>query len=333
MSMTGNKISIKLTHQGVLVTLLFGLIITFGLIEPVFFRPSVLLDVMAIMGDVGVMALGMTYIITTSGVDLSVGYNQQLSAVVFGMVYLSTRNLALAIAAALLCGTVLGFFNGLIVAKTKIPPLVTTLATMYLFRGISMILAGSMTYSGFPQGFRLFFTYRLFGVLPIQFIYFTAVFLILDSLYSYGALGRNLKGMGFNEESVHFSGVKIQKIKIGIYTLLGLLCGFAALMYLGRLSVAKTSIGDWINFQVITAVLLGGTSINGGVGSIRGTFIAILIIGVLKKGYTLMSLSGNIFNFTLGTILILSLIVFAVTEERKNVVSSKIRKTNIPTRV
>jgi ribose/xylose/arabinose/galactoside ABC-type transport system permease subunit len=318
--MKGNWIrSFKLTHEVVLLVSLIGLVVLFGIIEPVFFKPRVLFDVAAVIGEIGIMALGMTYVITTGGVDLAVGYTLQLSAIVFGVTFVGTGNLLLSILAALVTGTLLGMFNGTIISRTKIPPLVTTLGTMYLFRGISMIVAGPETFSGFPDSFRSFSTTDLFGVLPIQFIYFLVIFLIMDYFYRRGSLGRNLKGMGFNESAVIFSGVNTKRIKFWIYTLLGFLCGLAALVYLGRLSAAKTSMGDFMNFQVITAVLLGGTSIMGGVGSMRGTFLAVLIIGVLQKGYSLLNFSGNIFNFTLGLILILSLIFFSIIEERKKV--------------
>jgi ribose/xylose/arabinose/galactoside ABC-type transport system permease subunit len=310
-----------LSHQNILLLVLIALVVGFGIMEPVFFKPGVLFDVFAIVGEIGLMAMGMTFIISTGGVDLGVGYNLQMSAIVFGVTYSGTGNLALAIIVALLTGMAGGFFNGLVISRTRIPSLVTTLATMYLYRGISMIVAGTRTFSGFPEGFQKISTIELFGFLPIQSLYLIGVFLILDFFYERGALGRNLKGMGFNENAVVFSGVNTRRIKLGIYTLLGLICGLAALVYLGRLSAAKTSMGDYMNFEVITAVLIGGTSIMGGVGSMRGTLIGVLIIGVLKKGFTLLNFSGNIYNFTLGLILILSLIIFALEEERKKAVS------------
>ncbi len=317
--MTAKRInlSILFSHQTVLFFLLVCLVVLFGLIEPVFFKPRVLFDVLAIVGEVGIMALGMTFIISTGGVDLGVGYELQVSAIVFGLTYTTTQNTVLAIVLAMLTGTVAGAFNGLVISRTRIPPLVTTLATMYLYRGISMIIAGTDTFAGFPEGFLKISTIELFGFLPIQSIYFVTLFLIFDYLYRRGSLGRNLKAMGFNENAVNFSGVNTRRIKFAIYTLTGFLCALAALIYLGRISAAKTSIGDNLNFEVITAVLLGGTSIMGGVGSMRGTFIGVLIIGVLKKGFTLLNFSGNIYNFTLGLILILSLIVFAVLEEKE----------------
>jgi ribose transport system permease protein len=306
----------RITHELVLLGILGVLFVGFGLIEPAFFRPRVFLDIFNIMGEVGVMALAMTYIISTSGVDLAVGYELQLSAVIFGMVWIATENIVLASGMALVAGAAAGAFNGLVISRTKIPPLVTTLATMYLFRGVSMILIGSAVFTGFPQEFRLLSTYRVFGVLPVQALYLVGLFAVLNFFYERGSLGRNLKAMGFNEKAVIFSGINVKRIKMGIYTLTGLLCGLAALIYVGRLAAVRSSIGDDLNFKVITAVLLGGTSIMGGVGSMKGTFIAVLIIGVLQKGFTLLNFSGNIFNFTIGMLLILSLIAFSITERR-----------------
>ncbi|MCF7928695.1 MAG: ABC transporter permease [Spirochaetales bacterium] len=314
-----NKKPFQVSHQLALLGVLVGLILLFGIIEPAFFIPRVFFDIFAIAGEIGIMALAMTYVITTGGVDLAVGYNLQMSAIVFGITFVNTGNVVLSIIFALIVATLGGMFNGFIVAKTKIPPLVTTLGTMYLFRGISMIIAGTATYSGFPDGFKQFSTFKFFNAIPIQLVYFVVLFFIMDYFYRKGSLGRNLKGMGFNENAVRFSGVKVDRIKFWIYTLLGLLCGFAAMVYLGRLSAAKTSMGDFMNFQVITAVLLGGTSIMGGVGSVRGTFIATLIIGVLHKGFSLLNFSGNIYNFTIGLILIFSLILYTLTEERRKV--------------
>jgi len=316
------RIKFGFNYQVMLGILLVVLIVGFGLIEPVFFYPDVLFDVTAIVGEIGIMALAMTFIITTGGIDLSVGYILQLSAIVFGAVFAASGNLPLAIVLALLTGTASGFLNGIIISRTKIPPLVTTLATMNLYRGLSMIIAGTNSYSGFPAVFKKFSTIMIFGVIPIQFIYFLVFFIIFNLFYVRGSLGRNLRGIGFNENALVFSGIKTKRIKLFIYTLGGLMCAFAALVYLGRLSSAKTSMGNDLNLQVITAVVLGGTSTMGGVGSIAGTFIGVLVIGVLKKGFTLLNFSGNIFNFTLGVMLIVALIAFSVLE-RRNLLAGK----------
>jgi len=307
----------NLNYQAMLGVLLVVLIIGFGIMEPIFFYPDVLFDVTAIVGEIGIMAMAMTFIITTGGIDLSVGYMLQLSGIVFGAVFTSSGNLFLAILAALLTGLGAGLFNGLIIAGTRIPPLITTLATMNLFRGLSLIIAGTNSYTGFPEGFKKFSTTLIGGVVPLPFFYLLALFFLFNLFYTRATLGRILKGIGFNENAVKFSGIKTKRVLILIYTLSGLMCALAAMVYLGRLSAAKTSMGNDLNLQVITAVVLGGTSTTGGVGSVLGTLIGVLIIGVLRKGFTLLNFSGNIFNFTLGVILIASLLVFAVLEKNK----------------
>jgi len=308
---------IKFTYQAALGLLLVGLIVLFGILQPVFFHLNVLFDTTSIVGEIGIMALAMTFIITTGGIDLSVGYILQLAAIVFGVVLKGSGSLASAIVCSLAAGTACGFINGIIISKTRIPPLVTTLATMNLFRGVSFIIAGTSSYTGFPAGFKLISTYLVFNAIPVQFFYFVFLFVFFNLVYARGTLGRSLKGIGFNEGVLLFSGIRTKRILLFIYTLCGLMCAVAALIYLGRLSAAKTSMGNDLNLQVITAVVLGGTSIMGGVGSMVGTFIGVLIIGVLRKGFTLVNFSGNIFNFTLGLVLIVALIVFAVIEERK----------------
>lgn len=315
----------RITYQVALGALMVALVVGFGIKEPVFFQLDVLFDVTAIVGEIGIMALAMTFVIVTGGIDLSVGYILQLAAIVFGAVFAATGSLALAIPAALLSGAACGFVNGAVIAGTKIPPLVTTLATMSLFRGISFIIAGTSSYSGFPEGFKKLSTTLVLGVVPIQFFYLLALFVVFNLFYLRGRLGRVLRGIGHNEGALIFSGIKTKRTLLGIYTLSGAMCGLAALVYLGRLSSAKTSMGNDLNLQVITAVVLGGTSIMGGVGSVTGTFIGVLIIGILRKGFTLVNLSGNIFNFTLGLILVVALVVFAAMEERKRVAGSKLR--------
>ncbi len=310
------------SYQTALFVVLIGLVIAFGVLEPVFFRPKVMFNVFEIVGETIIMALPMTLIITTGGIDLSVGYNLTLSAIVFGYVHTHTGNLGLAIALCLLTGTACGAFNGVIIAKTRIPPLVCTLATMSLYRGIAMIIAGSDTFTGFPDGFKLLSKFKFGKVMPIQIVYIAVLFAIFFVLYNRSSVGRSLKALGFNEDAIRFAGISTDALKFWIYTACGFLCAVASLVYLGRLSAAKPSMGADLNLEVITAVVLGGTSTTGGVGSMTGTLISALIIGVLRKGFTLLNLSGNIFNFVLGAILIVGLIGFALIEEH----SKKARK-------
>jgi len=277
----------------------------------------VILNVLEIIGETLIMALPMTFIITTGGIDLSVGFNLTMSAILFGHTLNYSGNIWLAIIVCIVTATAGGALNGAIIAFTRIPPLVCTLATMSLYRGIALIVAGNETFTGFPDAFKAMSTLRFDGVVPIQITYLAVLFVIFVLLYNRSSIGRYLKSIGFNENATRFAGINTARIKLWIYTVCGTLCGFAALVYLGRLSAAKPSMGVDMNLEVITAVVLGGTSTRGGIGSVTGTLIGALIIGVLKKGFTLLNLSGNIYNFVIGAILIVALIVFAILEERK----------------
>lgn len=237
--------------------------------------------------------------------------------IVFGSVFTATGSLPTAIAASVATGLGCGVLNGLIIAGTRIPPLVTTLATMNLFRGLSMIVAGTNSFSGFPDSFKRISTTLIGGVVPLPFVYLLVLFVLFNLYFTRGRFGRILKSIGFNEQAARFSGIKTKRTLLLVYSLSGLMAALASLVYLGRLSAAKTSMGNDLNLQVITAVVLGGTSTTGGIGSVVGTFLGVLIIGVLRKGFTLLNFSGNIFNFTLGVILIAALIVFAIMEGKR----------------
>lgn len=320
--MEQNKVLFKqkftFTYQTILTILLLGLILLFAALEEgIILKPSVLFGLTENVIEVGLMALALTYIIITGGIDLSVGSTMALSAIMLGLTYEGTKNIVLAIAVSLLTGLVCGAFNGLIIAKTKIAPLVTTLATMSLYYGIAKIISGTKIFSTYPDGFKVLAYKKLFNIIPYQFIFFVIVF-ILFALFFYRAnIGRYLRSMGFNEKAAKFMGVGIGTIKFGIYTLTGLICSIASIIYLSRLPAAKPDIGLNLNLEAITAVVLGGTSIMGGVGSIIGTFIAVLVLGVLRKGLQLIGLGGDVYNFILGIILILCLIGFSYLDNSK----------------
>ncbi len=307
----------KITYQKVLFILLFTLIAFFAIMEDfILLKPNVLFGLTENIMEIGLMALPMTLIIITGGIDLSVGTTMALSAVVTGAVYGATQNIAFALFCGISTGILCGVLNGLIISKTKVAPLVTTLATMSLYLGIAKIIAGTKIFSDFPDGFTFLQTNKLFGVVPYQFVLFIVLFIGFALFLSKSTLGRYVRGIGFNEEAVKYSGVKIAKIKFFLYVTTGLICSIASIVYLSRLPAAKPDIGVNLNLQTITAVVLGGTSIMGGVGSMSGTFLGVLILGVLRKGLQLIGLGGNVYSFVLGIVLVICLIGFSFVESR-----------------
>lgn len=317
MDAQAKKVRFKFTYQKILFVLLLALIAFFAIKEDfIILKPKVLFGLTENIMEIGLMALPMTLIIITSGIDLSVGTTMALSAVITGAVYEGTQNITVAILCGMLTGTLCGMLNGTIISKTKIAPLVTTLATMSLYLGIAKIICGTKIYSDFPDGFTFLQTNKLFGVIPYQFVLFIVLFIGFALLYNKSSFGRYVRGLGLNEEAVQYSGVKIGKLKFTLYTVSGIMSAIASLVYLSHLPAAKPDIGSNLNLQTITAVVLGGTSIMGGVGSMSGTFLGVLILGVLRKGLQIIGLGGDIYSFILGVVLVICLIGFSLVENR-----------------
>ena len=315
---TNKKRRIRFTYQTGLFVFLVALIFFFGYMEDwIIMKPKVLSGLTENIMEIGLMALPMTFIIITAGIDLSVGSSMALSAVVLGAVYGATQNFALALTCSIATGILAGFLNGLLISKTKIAPLVMTLATMSLYLGIAKIISGTQIFSDFPDGFTFLQTSKLFGVVPYQFVLFIVLFFLFWLVFEKSLIGRYIRGIGLNEDAVKYSGVKIGKIKLWIYTISGFVTSIAAVVYLSHLPAAKPDIGNNLNLQAITAVVLGGTSIMGGIGSMTGTFLGVLILGVLRKGLQLIGFGGDIYSFILGLVLVICLIGFSLAENRK----------------
>lgn len=303
----------RINYQTFLLLTLIALLFIFNhLTDGVIMKRNVLFRQTENVMEMGIIALAMTLVIATGGIDLSVGFTMALSAIMTGLIYETTGNIVLALAACLVTGMLCGALNGLIIAKANIPPLVTTLATFSLYTGISKSVAGSNIFSTFPEGMTFLITHRLFGIIPYQFVLFLVLAAIFAFVFNRTRYGRYLRGMGYNEQTIKFSGVNIAGIKFAIYTLAGFMSSIAAIVYLCRLPAAKPDIGININLETITAVVLGGTSIVGGIASIEGTVLSILILGVLRKGLSLVGLGGDKYNFILGIILVVCLISFSI---------------------
>lgn len=308
----------KITYTQILFVLLLALIGLFAILtDGVIVKPQVLFGLTVNVVEVGLMALALTYIITTGGIDLSVGSNMALSGVMLGMTYEATNNIGLAIVVCLLTGSTCGMLNGIIISRTKISPLVTTLATMSLFYGIARIISGTKIYSTYPEGFKFLSYNKLFDIIPYQFILFVFVFIVFSVFFYWANIGRYLRAIGLNEKAAHFMGVAVETNKFVIYTITGLICSIASIIYLSRLPAAKPDMGLNMELEAITAVVLGGTSILGGIGSVTGTFISVLMLGILRKGLQLIGLGGSIYNFILGIILIICLIGFSYMNEKR----------------
>ncbi|MDR0519004.1 MAG: ABC transporter permease [Clostridiales Family XIII bacterium] len=297
-----------------LLVILVALILIIGIRNPTFLTYNYMMSVVVknIM-EIGLMALPMTLIVITAGIDLSVGSIMIFSAIAGGMVAQSMGD-GMGILVTMAVGIICGLANGLIIVKLKISPLITTLATFFLFRGIAKgMTQGDSVYS---YDFTTAVGNMEFGGFPLVLIVFIVAAVVFTLLLSKTAFGRSLYALGLNENATRYSGIKADRTLIAIYVISGVICALAAYFYLGRFSSVKFDVANSMNLKVVTVIVLGGTSILGGVGDMKGTIIAIFIIAVLNSGLTVMNIPIDVQTIIQGTVLIISLIVYSILGER-----------------
>ena len=275
------------------------------------------------MSSIGVMAIGMTLIIITAGIDLSVGSLLAVSAIVTARLLYFGVNPALAMASGLGLGVVLGAINGLIITRGKVNPFITTLGMLSVARGFSYFFAmgikGSVA-SNIPvtNGFIRFIGGEYVGPIPVPVIIMLVLVFLFAFLLKNTILGRQIYAVGSNEEAARLSGVNVTGVKITVYAITGGLCALAGLMEAGLLSTAATSAGTGAELAVIAAVVIGGASLMGGRGSIYGAVLGAAIMAVLRNAFVLLHLPAYVQTIAIGVV-----IVLAVALDRIRVESNK----------
>ena len=255
-----------------------GAIVGFGTLDRQF-------DILRHSCEIGLLALALTPIILTAGIDLSVGSLLGLSAILFGKLWHDAGlSIPLAASLTLLAGALAGGLNATLITKLRLPPLIVTLGTYSLFRGLAeAITHGAVTYTDFPASFLVLGQERWAG-LPTQAWVFLVVSTTLWLLVHRTAFGRSFRAIGFSPEGARYAGLPVQRRVALVYVLAGFIAALAALIYTARLGQAKADAGTGYELFAITAVVLGGTSIFGGRGSITGTLLGVAAIAVLKSG-------------------------------------------------
>lgn len=298
-----------------LLALFFLLFILISVINSNFLYPDYLIGVMLRnMIEIGLMALPLTLIVITGGIDLSIGSTLVLSSMVGGLAAANSGSSILGLVTTLAIGLGCGLFNGLLITRFRISPLIATLATMYLFMGIARGLSHGDSVYSFASS--TFLGNTQIGPIPLQifiYIFMAAAFHLIQAKT---VLGRSLYGIGLNENATKYSGINTTRIKFIIYGMSGLMSALAGLIWLGRFTSIKYDAGTSLGMKVVTIVVLGGTSILGGSGLIRSTVIASLIIAVLNSGLTVLNIPIDTQIIVQGGVLIISLVAYSLLNER-----------------
>ncbi len=253
------------------------------------------LEVMRLSVEIGLLTLGMTLVIVSGGIDLSVGSLMGLSAVVFGWLW-REAHLPIAVAAVLTLGlgAIAGSLNGVLVGRFKLPPLIVTLGTYSLYRGLAEGLTGGVqNYTGWPESFLFLGQGYWFGVIPAQLpILLVAIVMSYWWLHR-AALGRALSAIGYSVDGARYAGIQVERRLTVVYVISGTFAALSAIIYVAHLGQAKADAGTGYELMAITAVVLGGTSIFGGRGTIVGSMLGLLAIAILQNGLRLSDLQRN----------------------------------------
>jgi rhamnose transport system permease protein len=298
-----------LSHEGVLALILLASLAVLATQTDRFLTTDNLLNQGRLAAEVGLVAMPMTFIIVTGGIDLSVGSVLGLCAILLGVFWQNLGlPLPLAMALAVAVGGCAGAFNGWFITRVGVPPLIMTLATLALFRGRAEGISQARSVRGYPDWFFTLGQGEVAGI-PTQLWILLAVILLSGLVLATTTFGRALYAIGHNQLAARFSGITVDRHKLLIYTFSGLMAGLAGCIFVSRVSTTRSDMGTGLELDVIAAVVLGGTSIFGGTGTILGTVLGVILIQLLKNGLALTGVKGDATIVVIGAVLILSILI------------------------
>jgi ribose/xylose/arabinose/galactoside ABC-type transport system permease subunit len=285
-------------------------------LSPHFLTLQNLLNVMEQTAINAVIAIGMTFVILSAGIDLSVGSILALSGVVLGSALHADWPLTTALAVGLAAGAACGLINGLLITFGRLPPFIATLGMMSMARGAALVFTAGRPVSGFEAGFRLFSTGKLFGI-PAPVVLTLMAYGLAHLVLTRTRFGRYVYSIGGNEEAARLSGVPVRFHKAMVYTLSGLTAGAAAILLTARLNSAQPIAGIMYELDAIAATVIGGTSLSGGSGTLGGTLVGALIMGVLRNGLNLLGVSSFLQQLVIGLVIVVAVLLDTMLKRRQ----------------
>ena len=285
---------------------------------PRFFLPQNLINILYSASSIIIMAIGMTFIITGAGIDLSVGSILALSGVLM-CYYVKYTGLPpiFGLPIALIVGTLLGTFNGLLIVKLRVPEFIATLATMIGYRGIVLILAGGFAIYQFPAEVIFLGKYRLFGVFPVAIVIAILIAVVGYFLYRQTTFGRYTAAMGGNRESAILAGINVNKYKILNFAFMGFLAGLAAIITIGRMDSFHANFGTHMEIDTIAAVIIGGTSLYGGIGKIWGSLAGAILMAMVANAVVIIRLPYFYQYLAVALVIIIAVTMYKLRGRRE----------------
>ena len=286
----------------VLIVLCIGLTIA----EPAFGSVANLINILQQVTVIAVLALGVNVVIFTGGIDISVGSVVAFTGIVMGKLIVENGMPDIVgVIAAVLVGAACGTFNGIMISKFKLQPMIATLAMMSMARGAAYTLADGQTITGYSAGFRWIGIANIPGTaIPVQIVFMVLLYIAFYYVMKYRKFGRYIYSIGGNEEATRLSGINVDKYKTLAYTVSGLCAGIASVILVAKLNSAQSVAGLDYEMDAIASCVIGGTSLLGGFGSVWGTFVGSIIMIVIRNGLNLLNVSSNLQKLVIGVVIL-----------------------------
>jgi ribose/xylose/arabinose/galactoside ABC-type transport system permease subunit len=293
------------------------MIVILAVVSPAFRTPDNVVSVLLQVSINGILSIGMVFVMIAGGIDISVGSMLALTSSVVGMMLLKTQNIPLAVIVSVAVTSLAGLMNGVFVAKFKMFPFVVTLATQLVFRGFGYLVSGGYAHSIEVPEFKIIGTGRLFGIIPYPVIIFFAVVVAAFIVLHWTKLGRYIYAAGGNVNAATASGVNVPKTLILTYVISGVCCGIAGLIMTSRINASQPNSGIGYETDAIAACVIGGTSFAGGLGTIPGTVIGIIIIGLIYNGMNLLGISSYWQTIMKGLLIVAAVLLDLLLHRKK----------------
>ncbi|MBR8658698.1 ribose ABC transporter permease [Anoxybacillus sediminis] len=284
------------------------IVIVLSIISDDFLTLSNIFNVLRQISINALIAFGMTFVILTGGIDLSVGSILALSSAITAGLMTGGMDTTLAVLIGLMAGMAMGAVNGLIIAKGKVAPFIATLATMTVFRGLTLVYTEGKPITGLNPDFAMLGK-GFFLEIPMPVIWMVLSFVVLYFILRHTTFGRHVYALGSNEEATRLSGISTTRVKVWVYTISGLFAALSGIILASRLNSAQPTAGTAYELDAIAAVVLGGTSLAGGRGWIVGTLIGAMIIGVLDNGLNLLNVSSFYQAVVKGAVILVAVLL------------------------
>lgn len=306
----------SLRRYGIFAVLLV-LVIFFSITSENFLVPNNLLIIARQISMLGIASIGMAFVLLLGGIDLSIGSQITLVNIVAAWLMVNGNlNPILACLAAILLSTAIGFTNGVIIAKVKMPPIIVTLSSMIMIEGIAYMISGGQPIFGFPEAFSVL-GQGYVSIIPIPVIIMIVIMMIGSFILNSTYFGRYFYAVGGNEEASNLSGINVDRVKFLVYALSGLFAGIAGVIMLSRTNSGQVLAGKGFEFDALTACVLGGISVTGGYGKISDVVAGIMILGVLNNGMVLLNASQYTQMFIKGAVLLLAVAFDSIQRNKK----------------